>query len=132
MMPKPFSANDKGCPHLIKKRQELTVSSPRKLKPENLEFRSQCSPYREILSKKATGENQQKEREGGKTRNWRDSAWRGREEEMEDDRRRGEEKRGENVQNALSEVLVLIHDHLSMALGATYWLQNLINCGQLH
>lgn len=43
--------------------------------------------------------------------------WRGREEGMEDDGRRGEEKRGENVLNALSEVLVLIHDHLSMALG---------------
>lgn len=58
--------------------------------------------------------------------------WRGREEGMEGDGRRGEEKRGENVPNAPSEVLVLIHDHLSMALGAAYWLQNLINRGQLH
>lgn len=51
---------------------------------------------------------------------------------MEGDGRRGEEKRGENVPNAPSEVLVLIHNHLSMALGAAYWLQNLINRGQLH
>lgn len=53
-------------------------------------------------------------------------------EERRKDDGRGEEKRGENVRIVLSEVLVLMHNHLSMTLGAAYWLQNLINCGQLH
>lgn len=56
----------------------------------------------------------------------------GGEERRKDDGRREEKKRGENVPNALLEVLVLIPNHLFMALGTDYWLQNLINCGQLH
>lgn len=55
----------------------------------------------------------------------------GGEERRKDDGRR-EEKRGENVPNALSEILVLMYNHLAMALVAAYRLQNLINCGQLH